>query len=1180
MNKIYLIFLNVFGFILGAWGQNPGLVISEFYQNPGGIDSPFEYVELLATDEIDFTSTPYTVIVSNNGTASTDGWVAGGSLTYAFEITTGSVSVGDVVYVGGTSMSPTGIKLREINTGTTDGDGGIGNSNSGGVFGNGGGNGDGIAVFSLPIASITSSTIPTDAIIYGSGIGGAEVGPTDGYEMPINEFYDGGKLSAADFVAIDADLTVATGGVFDLVLEEFVEPRTFESGAATDGTSEITFAEIVTPKLSFVLEDVTVIEGDGIVAVDVELTDPNGSPSMAELVVKVSSTATAEDDFILLDTTISFAGDMVDTLSLEFEILEDILEEQSEYIIITMTAFDNAEFGENETTFLYVSDNDRVLPTATNELKLELLTSYSTGIEEESSAEIVAYDTVTSNLFVVNSIANQIDIIDFSVPELPILLDSIEFDSVGFINSVAVYEGVLAVAVAAPIIQDSGFVSFWNTDGTFLNRLTVGALPDMVTFNHSGSQLIVACEGEPDDAYLVDPNGGVSIIEISGDIADLTDADVANLDFTAFDADEAALKAAGVRVYGLGASVAQDMEPEYVTVLDNDLIAHVVLQENNAIAVVDLVTKEITEIRPLGTIDHSLYGYGLDASNRTDGINIANFPIKGMFMPDAIDNISVLGTTYLVTANEGDSRDYDGYSEEERVADLNLDSLTFLNRDYLQNSHLLGRLKTTTANGDIDGDGDFDEIYSYGTRSFSIWNETTGELVFDSGDLIEQIIASHPDYAALFNAHNEGGELEMKNRSDDKGPEPEGIVTATIDGNAYLFVSLERVGGAMAFNINDVENPTYIGYHNNRDAETNGPDRGAEGMIFIDAEISPNGNGLLILANEVSSTITVYEVNSCLSIAELELVTADDLTAFCVGDSLEISVESTDDLAISWDIDGELIEDEMDETIFATIAGNYQANFVNAEEACSGTTDTLVITVNELPLITASVSADSICFGNEVVFSSTGAEILNWQTEDLENDIPYIPETAGEITYYVIGEDENGCENVDSINVLMAEEVVVDYVTTDEVFGDDGEIDITVSGGFGGYIYDWDNDGTGDFDDSEDLTELIAGTYVVLVEDEFGCSETVTITIDSQVGLNEQSELLMQVYPNPTSANLSIEVLGSFSYQLLDMNGKTITFGNGIDRAVLSMADLSQGVYFVQVTDGNQFSNTIKVIKH
>lgn len=169
------------------------------------------------------------------------------------------------------------------------------------------------------------------------------------------------------------------------------------------------------------------------------------------------------------------------------------------------------------------------------------------------------------------------------------------------------------------------------------------------------------------------------------------------------------MRASVVRIFGLEATVAQDLELEYVTVLDRDLFAHVVLQENNAIAVVDLIAKEIIEIRPLGTIDHSPFGYGLDASNRTDGVNIANFPIKGMFMPDAIDNISILGATYIVTANEGDSRDYDGYSEEERVNDLILDSLTFLDQEYLQNDHLLGRLKTTSAHGDTDGDGDYDK---------------------------------------------------------------------------------------------------------------------------------------------------------------------------------------------------------------------------------------------------------------------------------------------------------------------------------------------------------------------------------------------------------------------------------------------------------------------------------------
>lgn len=1178
MKKTYMSMIALFAFTAFSWAQNPGLVISEFLQNPGGLDSPLEYVELLATDDIDFTTTPYTVIVSNNGTATADGWIEGGSITYAFEITTGSVSTGDVVYVGGTGMAPTGTQLRVIDTGSDDGDGGIGNSNSGGVFGNGGGNGDGIAIFDMAIGSITAATAPVDAVMYGSGLGGAVIDAATGYEMPVNDHYDGGKLVGDDFVALDADLTIVSG-TFDLGTESFTVPRTFSSGAGTDGVSNIELLEVTPPVFSFIVEDSTVLENAGTIDLAFELINANGTASTADVTIITGSTASSPDDFILIDTTISFVGDLDGEASFSIEVVDDMLEENSEYIIITLDNLVNAELDDKTEMFLYITDNDRVIPTATNELKLDLLTSFSTGTEELSSAEIVVFDTTTMQLFVANSIANQVDVIDFSVPAVPVLVDSIEFDSVGFINSVAVYGDILAVAVQAPIAQDSGFVSFWNTDGTFLNRLTVGALPDMIAFNHAGTQLVAACEGEPSDDYTVDPNGGVSIIELTDDIAALTEADITNLDFTAFDAMEEELTEAGVRIFGLDASVAQDLEPEFVTILEDDVTAHIVLQENNAIAVVDLVAKEIIEVRALGTIDHSVAGYGLDASNRTSGINIANFPIKGMFMPDAIDNITVLGTTYLVTANEGDARDYDGYSEEERVDDLNLDETVFPNAQYLQNSRLLGRLKTTTVNGDTDGDGDFDEIYSYGTRSFSIWDEATGDLVFDSGDLIEQIIANDPTYAELFNAHNEGGELELKDRSDDKGPEPEGVVTTMIDGNAYLFVSLERVGGAMAFNINDPANPVYIGYHNNRDAETNGPDRGAEGMIFIDETISPDGTSLLVLANEVSSTLTIYAVNSCLAISDLEVTTADDVTAFCVGDSLEITADSEGELTLQWLLGGEAIADATETTVFATSAGNYQLRFENEDELCAGLTDSLFITVNELPIVDATVTADSICFGETVTFSSTGAESYAWDVDGVVNDEPYTPVVTGPVNYTVIGEDENGCENTASVEVNMAEEIEIVTTVTDEIFGDDATIDLTVDGGFGDYIFDWDNDGTGDFDDDEDLSDLSAGTYIVVVEDEFGCQTTQTVEVNSQVSISEESKAIISVYPNPTSNHLFVELEGAFTYQLMNMNGQIMNAGNAYNKASLSLANFATGIYFIRLTNETGTLQTLKITK-
>lgn len=1176
MKKIYLSILTCFS-VLASLAQNPGLLISEFYQNPPSSDSPYEYVELLATDDIDFSVSPYTIIVANNGTATANGWVEGSFISYAFEISTGSVSVGDVVYVGGTLMAPTGTILRAIDTGVDGGDGGIGNASSGGVIGNGGGNADGIAVFNLPIASITASTVPTDAILFGTGIGSAFLSPTEGYQMPENDFYGGGKLQADSYYAVDEDLTVATGGVFDLALNAFIEPRTFEGAAGTDGVSEITFAEVVAPKFSFATEDITLLEDAGLMSFDLDFTNSNGTPSSVSLQVIAASTAENVSDYILIDTTITVDGLADGTYSFEIQIEDDGSEENSEYIILAFDVFDNAEAGDNDQSFVYITDNDRILPTATNELKLDLLTSFSTGFEGESSAEIVVFDPITQQLFIVNSIANQIDIVDLSVPALPLLVDSIEFDSVGFINSVAIYNDIIAVAVAAPVIQDSGFVSFWGTDGTFLNRLTVGALPDMVTFNHAGTQLIAACEGEPNADYSVDPNGGVAIIEISGPIEDLTVADVTVLNFSAFDGDVIALKEAGVRIFGPGSSVAQDLEPEYVTVMDDDQLAYVTLQENNAIAVVNIATKEIVEIRPLGTIDHSLFGYGLDASNSTSGINIANFPIHGFFMPDAISHLSVGGTNYLFTANEGDSRDYDGYSEEERVRDLDLDSAAFPDRDYIQNSLLLGRLKTTTANGDTDGDGDFDEIYSYGTRSFSVWDEATGTLIFDSGDMIEQIIANNPIFAEIFNASNEDSP-EAKNRSDDKGPEPEGVTAEYIDGNAFLFVSMERVGGVMVFNINDPANPVFIGYYNNRDAVTNGPDRGAEGMIYIDPLLSPSGNGILILANEVSSTLTIFEVNSCQVLSELMVSTTDDATAFCEGDSLELTANSEAELLLEWQFNGDLTgEDEL--SIFAAEAGFYQVQFINEIEGCMGLTDSLMINVNALPSIEAFASADSICNGESIIFSSTGAPILEWETADVENDIAYFPIVEGEQLYTVVGTDENGCQNEAAVTVNMAAPIVVTYTVTDEIFGSDASIDIEVTGGFGSYVYDWNNDELGDYDDTQDLADLDAGSYIVTVQDEFGCEGVETIEINSQVSLTEHSNVNVSVYPNPGKDQLTINLAGSFDYSLVNVSGEIIASGKGFNAAKLAVGDLAMGIYFIQISSTDGTVQTVKITK-
>ena len=288
---------------------------------------------------------------------------------------------------------------------------------------------------------------------------------------------------------------------------------------------------------------------------------------------------------------------------------------------------------------------------------------------------------------------------------------------------------------------------------------------------------LTANEGEPDDDYIIDPEGSVSIIKIKkGGAAKLKQKNVKTASFAPFNSIKDDLVAAGVRIFGPGASVAKDLEPEFLTVDKGSKTAWVTLQENNAIAEIDIKKAKVKKIFALGTKDHSVVGNGLDASNKDDEINIAPWPVHGLYQPDSIASYQVKGVTYLVTANEGDARDYDGFSEEARVKDLVLDPTAFPDAATLQLEENLGRLKTTTADGDTDGDGDFDELFSYGARSFSIWT-TDGDLVFDSGDEFEATTAFK--FPFDFNSTNDEND-SFDNRSDDKGPEPEGVVLGEI----------------------------------------------------------------------------------------------------------------------------------------------------------------------------------------------------------------------------------------------------------------------------------------------------------------------------------------------------------------------------------------------------------------
>jgi len=504
-------------------------------------------------------------------------------------------------------------------------------------------------------------------------------------------------------------------------------------------------------------------------------------------------------------------------------------------------------------------------------LTLEKIGSYNGGAV--GAAEITAYDAASKRLFVVNGANGTVDVLDLSAPNAPKLLGTISVAGLGkAVNSVAVYDGLVALAIEAAVKTDPGTVAFYNAaDLKLINSVKVGALPDMLVFTPDGSKVLVANEGEPSGygvAGTSDPEGAVSIITVNRGGA----PSVATADFRSFNGQETALRAQGIRIFGPKATAAQDFEPEYITVSEDGKTAWVTLQENNAIAIVDVASAKVTSIKPLGFKDHNVAGFGLDASDEDGGTNtnsgtpatkIGPQPVKGMYLPDAIAGYTVDGKHYLLTANEGDARaDWPGFNEETRVrayCTAGLDPSVFPNAGNATFDSNLGRLRvTTTPNGGgmtgKNAAGQCNELYTFGGRSFSIW-DTDIKRVYDSGDEFERRTSALPN--ARFNASNDNNNLE--DRSASKGPEPEGVVVGKFGDKQYAFVGLERIGGVMVYDITKPAAASFVTYLNTRDGDKG--DLGPEGLTFIPASKSPNGKPLLIVGNEVSGTTAVMQVN-------------------------------------------------------------------------------------------------------------------------------------------------------------------------------------------------------------------------------------------------------------------------------------------------------------------------------
>ncbi|MFN4944890.1 MAG: choice-of-anchor I family protein, partial [Akkermansiaceae bacterium] len=440
----------------------------------------------------------------------------------------------------------------------------------------------------------------------------------------------------------------------------------------------------------------------------------------------------------------------------------------------------------------------------------------------QSAAEIVKFDPITKRMFVVNGATNSIDIFDATDLNEPELIKSVNLTEFGNPNSVAINPNFKANEVAVAVGADNkslvrGKVVFMNKDGVLLGTpVTVGYLPDMLTYDEKGKTLVVANEGEPDDNYN-DPEGSVSIIRING--SRRTHSEVTFTHLTPEDVP-------GVRITGpKGTTVAKDLEPEYVAIDGN--IAFVTCQENNAVAKINIARNRVLSVMPLGSINHGVLGNAIDGSDRDfDGssggggiIRIANWPIHGLLMPDgiatytaAIEEGSKKKGTFFVTANEGDAREWGDYLDESRLSTRTLDPSAFPLGSTLKLPVNIGRLNIINTEGLINGTDTHEKLFSYGSRSFSIFDEN-GKMVFDSGQMIEIYIAeNYPDY---FNSNHEEGP-SLDNRSDNKGPEPEAVEIGVIGNKTYAFIALERFSGIFVCDITNPRDVKFAGFGMNR----------------------------------------------------------------------------------------------------------------------------------------------------------------------------------------------------------------------------------------------------------------------------------------------------------------------------------------------------------------------------
>ena len=499
-------------------------------------------------------------------------------------------------------------------------------------------------------------------------------------------------------------------------------------------------------------------------------------------------------------------------------------------------------------------------------INLEKIGGYDSGFSNKDGgvAEIISYDKMKNQAWVVNGATGKLDILSLDQVtggisekmsakslDIPAIIAKAAPDfQYGDMTSVAVHgeKGIVAVALQDVDYNKHGYAAILTTDGELLTMIEAGCQPDNIVFTPDGRKILVANEGEPREGIgegIVDPAGSVTVITL--DAADVQKSTAVTVDFEVFDSQRETLIADGI-IMVKDNLPSVDFEPEYITATDQK--AYIALQENNAIAVLDLDTKEYSGVYSLGYKDLSGEKDALDLVE--DGVYEAKtYDAESAYMPDGIAVYETDGKTYILTANEGDAREWGDYCNEIKA------TVTATDGTEAENVRVINAEVT---DGLPEG-----KTVLYGARSFSIYRVDNDGLtqVFDSGNDFEVKTAGY--FPAYFNISNDDNAFDS--RSPKKGPEPESVVIGKVEGRTYAFVALERIGGIMVYDITHPEKADFCNYINTRDfsedpeaVEKLTGDIAPEGLAFIPAEDSHSATPVLLAAYEVSGTVGAYAV--------------------------------------------------------------------------------------------------------------------------------------------------------------------------------------------------------------------------------------------------------------------------------------------------------------------------------